>query len=126
MEKITLCIDFDGTIAEEPMGIFPLCGELREGADRVIQDLFANEKFIISIWTCRTGLAESNCKQFLREHNIPYHYFNEHSKESIEKYGTSEDKKISGIYIDNQSLEWKLNGTPTWEQLEVMILQLTH
>ena len=42
------------------MGIFPLCGELREGADRVIQDLFANEKFIISIWTCRTVLSVIN------------------------------------------------------------------
>jgi hypothetical protein len=126
MNKINLCIDFDGTIAEEPIGIFPLCGELREGADRVIRDLFTNDKFIISIWTCRNRLGEENCKEFLKLHNIPYHYFNEHSKESLEKYGSPGGKKISGIYIDNQSLEWKLNGVPTWEQLEIMILQLTH
>jgi hypothetical protein len=124
MNKINLCLDFDGTIAEEPLSIFPLCGELREGADRVIQDLFASDKYTISIWTCRTDVAEQNCKQFLREHNIPYHYFNEHSKESIEKYGTDKGRKISGIYLDNQSIEWKLNGVPTWDQIEIMCLNL--
>ena len=124
MEKINLCIDFDGTIAEEPLGVFPECGALREHADRVIQDLFANEKFLISIWTCRTGEAEYRCREFLKKHNIPFHYFNEHSKESIEKYGTSEGRKVSGIYLDNQSLEWRLNGVPNWEQIEIMVLTL--
>lgn len=126
MNKINLCLDFDGTITEEPFELFPLCGEMREGADRVIQDLFANDKFIISIWTCRTGIAEQNCKEFLKEKNIPYHYFNNHSCESIEKYGTDEGRKISGIYLDNQSLEWRLNGVPTWDQIEIMVLNLTH
>ena len=124
MSKINLCIDFDGTIAEEPMELFPLCGQMRKGADSVIRQLYHNDNFIVSIWTCRTGEASLACKQFLMDHDIPYHYFNEHSKESIEKYGISEGKKISGIYLDNQSLEWKLNGVPTWDQIEIMVLNL--
>jgi uncharacterized HAD superfamily protein len=125
MSTINICIDFDGTIAEEPFELFPECGKLKHLADEVIQRLEARG-FTISIWTCRTGDAEIKCKEFLKKHQIPYHYFNEHSKESIEKYGTSEGKKISGIYIDNQSLEYKLNGMPTWDQLEIMINQLKH
>lgn len=108
-KKIYLSIDFDGTIVHNA---YPYIGGFREDAKHFINKLY-NEGFIIIINTCRSGKFEEAARDYLIQHKVKYHYFNENAKELIEQY-KSDCRKISAdVYIDDRCL----TGLPEWEEI---------
>jgi hypothetical protein len=107
--KLVLAIDFDGTIATLS---FPEVGILRYGADTVIRKLY-NEGHYIIINTCRSGKMEGLAEDFLKEHDIPYHYINSNLPVLILQFKQDCRKISADYYIDDKCLL----GLPRWDEI---------
>ena len=88
--KFVLAVDFDHTLCDSS---YPLCGGGTPVAVfiRSVQDM----DVIIIITTCREGYAASLAKEWLKENNIRWDYFNENDPARIELY-----KDCRKIYCD--------------------------
>ncbi len=109
-----LVIDADGTLW---YNAYPKIGALKPNVVEVMNKLY-NEGYKILINTCRAGIYEGHCYQFLKKHNIPYHYINSNLPKDIEYFG-QDCRKISGdIYLDDK----QLGGIPDdWNEIYNMI-----
>jgi hypothetical protein len=109
-----LVIDFDGTLVYSE---YPKIGKLKPNVVEVMNKLY-NEGYSIIINTCRAGIYEGQCYQFLKKHKIPYHYINSNLPCDIEHF-KQDCRKISGdIYIDDK----QLGGIPEdWNEIYNMI-----
>lgn len=79
--KFVLAVDFDYTLCDSS---YPLCGDGTPVAVfiRSVQDM----DIIIIITTCREGYAAELAKEWLKENNIRWDYFNENDPARIELY----------------------------------------
>jgi len=129
ISKINLLVDFDGVICEEPHN-FPEIGAIRTDAKKYLDLLYNNENFTLTLHTCRSDKAFDMAKEFLEKEGIKFHYYNEHPQHILEKYGKIKEnasRKLSGIFIDNQSLEHAVNGLENmieWRLIYQMALKL--
>lgn len=101
-----ICIDFDGTIVSEN---YPKMGRLLSGAKETINKWA--ETYTIIISTCRAGSFAEDCRHFLDQSGIKYHFFNENASDRIEHYGTDTRKISADLYFDDRSaggfMGWK-------------------
>lgn len=95
-----IAIDFDGTIVDEA---FPNIGKLKPHAKRVMHKIHQHGG-VITIWTCRTGIAEINCLDFLTDKGIPFDFINRNPQGLIDKYGTMPRKIGADVYIDDKAM----------------------
>ena len=88
--KFVLAVDFDHTLCDSS---YPLCGGGTPVAVfiRSVQDM----DIIIIITTCREGYAARLAKEWLKENDIRWDYFNENDPARIELY-----KDCRKIYCD--------------------------
>lgn len=88
--KFVLAVDFDHTLCDSS---YPLCGGGTPVAVfiRSVQDM----DVIIIITTCREGYEAWLAKEWLKENNIRWDYFNENDPARIERY-----KDCRKIYCD--------------------------
>ena len=88
--KFVLAVDFDHTLCYSS---YPLCGDETPIAAfiRSVQDM----DVIIIISTCREVKSAELAKEWLKEHNIRWNYFNENDPARIEIY-----KDCRKIYCD--------------------------
>lgn len=105
-----IAIDFDGTIVDEA---FPNIGQVKPHAKRVMQKI-QQYGGVITIWTCRTGIDETNCIDFLTDNGIPFDYFNCNPQELIDRYGTIPRKLGADIYIDDKTMFYNID----WLEIE--------
>ena len=113
MRRFILAVDFDGTIAEDS---FPAVGEIRKDAKKYLTRLYKDGHKII-INTCRTGRYEGMAEDFLKEHDIPYHFINNNLPTMINKYKQDCRKISADYYIDNRNI----GGLPTWRSIYYII-----
>lgn len=106
---MVLAVDFDGTIVE---ALYPGIGELRKDTKKIINKLHLEGHYII-IWTCRTGTALQEAKDFLIANEIRFHLINEHHPEALTLYGESGPKIGADYYIDDKSIE----GLSSWRRI---------
>ena len=100
MRKLTIAVDFDGTIVTQN---WPHIGDLIPGALPALQEWTARGHTII-IWTCRAGKQLDECKAWLKAHRIPYHHVNANTIERIQAYGGDTRKVSADLYIDDKAL----------------------
>lgn len=101
MKKLTLSIDFDGTIAHEE---YPDIGDPLPGAKQVINTLYEMGHIII-INSCRAGKYEQKMKEYLYKNGIKHHFVNENPPWRIEQYEGLDCRKIGAdYYIDDRNL----------------------
>lgn len=99
-KKITIAIDFDGTIVKDN---YPLIGKLRKGAKKYINKLY-DEGHTILIHTCRSGVHEMEAFRFLVDNGIEFDYLNENDPRIISKYNNDSRKLSADLYIDDRNL----------------------
>ena len=81
--KLTIAVDFDGTIVEHR---YPDIGEIIPGAFEVLRDLQANGHRLI-LWTVRDGIDLKNAVDFCLDHGIIFYAVNEsYPNEEFNKY----------------------------------------
>jgi len=115
LDHPVIVFDFDGTISEEK---YPLCGEPLYGVIDVINILYAAGVGIV-IFSCRQHPEHvENAKQFLKEHKIPYHKFNENYPGLTEKFGISSRKLGGDMYFEDKTIEFK--ATDWYEKLTLI------
>lgn len=121
-KKGTICIDFDGVLADYSEGYKgkDVFGEMVVGADigtKVLKD--AGNTIII--YTTRP--VTEKLKEWLKDNNISYDYINENPNQPEESKGC---KLIADIYIDDRGIrffgrwdEWfmrEISGFKPWEK----------
>lgn len=109
--ELVLAVDFDGTITTEPemdnpLVLQPRCKEvlsrLREDGARLI------------LWTCRSGAALEQAKQFLDEEGMLelFEVINDQLPEIKEKYFPEVARKVGAdFYIDDRTLGYTVDWT---------------
>jgi len=113
MEKLTIAVDFDGTIVSID---YPKIGVLRNGAKKVITKWYKDGHTII-INSCRNGEMEKDMIRFLVHNRIPFHYVNQNSKALIDLYGGDTRKISADIYFDDKNPE----GFKSWRWADSVI-----
>ena len=99
--KLVLAIDFDGTIVTDA---YPNIGQLLPNAKQCINDLYEKHNCEIVIWTCRTGVEEFNCRNFLIENNMHFTTINQNTPAVICRWNKDDSRKVyADIYIDDRS-----------------------
>lgn len=99
MKKLHLSIDFDGTIV---VSDYPNIGRLMTNARETINEWYKDHTIIIN--TCRSGVFLDDCRHFLAENDIKYHFLNENDTELIEGYGMDTRKMSADVYFDDKSV----------------------
>ncbi len=112
MKKKTICIDFDGVIAqyqgwegEDKFGS-PVPGV--QSALKVLR----KEGFQIIIFTTRGN--EDGLQQYLKENDIPYDYINENPEQPK---GSNSGKPIADLYVDDRSVCFRGSWKRTLEDI---------
>lgn len=108
-----IAIDFDGTIVR---GKFPNIEGLMPDAPKYIQQRAADGHYII-INTCRSGQQAIDAVNYLLEHGIPFHRFNDNHPDQIALYGNNSRKVYAHVYIDDKNL----GGLPMWREIYTII-----
>lgn len=116
MRRLTLAIDFDGTIVEES---WPDIGAIKPGAKEVINQLVEDGHYII-IWTMRHGKYRYEAEHFLWMNQISFHKINENHPASFIEYETDTRKVGADIFIDDKNI---LGLPETWEEIYHLITQ---
>lgn len=99
--KLTLAIDFDGTIVQDA---YPNIGKLLPFAKETIRLLYYDYNCDIVIWTCRSGKEELDCEKFLIENNIPFTTINKNTPAVIQRWNSDDSRKVyADVYIDDRS-----------------------
>jgi hydroxymethylpyrimidine pyrophosphatase-like HAD family hydrolase len=107
MSKKTICIDFDGTIAEYDPEKYEddKFGEPINGVQNALTTLRKNGYKII-IFTTRKN--SEKFKKYLEENEIPYDYINENPDQP--EYSNA-GKPIADLYVDDRAItfrgDWK-------------------
>lgn len=111
-----LAIDFDGTIVEDK---YPSIGTIKWGAKEYINMLY-NDGYTIIIWTCRTGKALKEAKQWLQANGIKHHHVNKSCPANVAKYKVDTRKVYADMYIDDKMM-FKL---PPWPEIYLKVIDL--
>jgi trehalose-6-phosphatase len=116
--KLTLAIDFDGTIAHTE---YPIIIALKPQAKEVINKLY-DEGHIIIINSCRVNQYAAMMKNFLDDHGLLYHLINENSPHRIQTYGSDTRKISADLYIDDHNIGCEdINWLVVYEQIQSYI-----
>lgn len=100
MERLTIAIDFDGTIVKEK---YPGFGDPIPGAKEAINSLYEMGHEII-INSCRAGIHQENMINYLQQAGIFYHHVNENPAWRIELYKLDCRKIGADVYIDDRNI----------------------
>lgn len=122
--KHPIAFDFDGTITQR--NEYPLCGEIRPGIRKCIQDL-ALEGYPIIIYTCRSANGYKQAEayimmvEYLRDYGIVYSCINSNVNPSTT---FNPIKPYAAIYVDDCALGWN----PEWTGYDIynMIQERLH
>ena len=106
MKKI-IAIDFDDTITYP--SDYPIMGKIREDAVRVIKSL--KNKYILLLWTARTGKYLEEALNLLVQYNIEFDYINKLPNQKG-------PKPEADIFIDDRNFNSKID----WNQIEEILL----
>lgn len=99
MEKKTICVDFDGVIAQyDGFKGNDIFGDPIDGVQSAMEVL-KKKGFTIIIFTTRT--ASSKLKKYLNDNHITYDYINENPDQSK---GSNSGKPIADIYLDDRAI----------------------
>lgn len=116
-------IDFDETITTDNT-IHLGTTSVRDHAIRVINKIY-DHGGKICINTCRTGSDEEMVKEFLDNHNIPYHVINDNFPEIKETFGGKSRKIFACVYIDDRDIHLKGNGLSIdWLEIEKLLFEV--
>lgn len=120
MEKLTVGIDFDGTMVEHK---YPEIGNPVSGAIETVHRLMeAGHKIIL--YTMRSGERLDQAVEYLEGEGVVLYGVNENK---TQKYWTDSPKIYCNIYIDDASLgcplEFPSKGRPfvNWEEVEELL-----
>lgn len=102
-KKLVLGIDFDGTIVEEG---FLNIGKIKPKTVEFMRQAIEKGHLII-VWTARSHQFEEECRKFLDENNIPYHYINENPEDPYFTKGIQGRKIYCDYYIDDRAINIK-------------------
>ncbi len=104
MPKLTICVDFDGTIAEKTIDLDTF-GPIIEGAREALNELKALGCRII-IYTSRTQRIGNLAAmpEFLTSQGIPFDAIN-----PIHDTEAPSSKPLANIYIDDRALRFEGN-----------------
>jgi len=97
---MTIAIDFDGTIVGHN---YPNIGELKPNAKETINKWYESGHKII-IWSCRDNKEKKEAIDFLKEHGIKFHTFNENVKVSDDF--NPYPKIFAHLYIDDRGFRF--------------------
>lgn len=106
MKKI-IAIDFDNTITYPSP--YPVMGDIRPDAVRVIKSL--KNKYILLLWTARTGKYLEEALDLLVKYNIEFDYINRLPNQKG-------PKPEADIFIDDRNLGFEVN----WNNIEKLLL----
>lgn len=106
MKKI-IAIDFDETITEPSP--YPIMGKIRQDAVRVIKLL--KEKYILLLWTARSGKYLQEALNELVKYNIEFDYINQLPNQKG-------PKPEADIFIDDRNFNSKID----WNEIEKVLL----
>ncbi len=100
--KKTICIDFDGVLADYSKGYqgLDVFGEMMKGADAATRTLRKNGWTII-IYTTRP--ATDKLRKWLEDNKVEYDYINENPDQPEESKGC---KLVADIYLDDRSMRF--------------------
>lgn len=114
MDKLILCVDFDGTIVQDA---FPNIGEPRQGRFHrtFIEDLIYLQKkgHKIILWTCREGEHLEQAVAFCKERGLVFDAINDDLDEVKQKYTDKLEiwresgrarKVFANYYIDDRAV----------------------
>lgn len=116
MEKKTICVDFDGVIAQyDGFKGNDIFGDPIDGVQSAMEVLKKKE-FTIIIFTTRT--ASSKLKKYLNDNHITYDYINENPDQPK---GSNSGKPIADIYLDDRAICFKGNWKYALESIASFI-----
>lgn len=114
MDKLILCVDFDGTIVQNA---FPNIGEPRQGRFHrtFLEDLIYLQKkgHKIILWTCREGEHLEQAVAFCKERGLEFDAVNDDLDEVKQKYTDKLEiwrasgrarKVFANYYIDDRAV----------------------
>ena len=114
MDKLILCVDFDGTIVQDA---FPNIGEPRQGRFHrtFLEDLIYLQKkgHKIILWTCREGEYLEQAVAFCKERGLEFDAVNDDLEEVKQKYTDKLEiwrasgrarKVFANYYIDDRAV----------------------
>jgi len=111
--KLTIAVDFDGTIVEHR---YPEIGEIIPGAFDVLRELQENGHRLI-LWTVRDGIDLKSAVDFCLDHGIMFYAVNEsHPNEEFNKYISR--KVDADIFIDDRNV----GGFLGWEKIRETLI----
>jgi hydroxymethylpyrimidine pyrophosphatase-like HAD family hydrolase len=99
-KRLVLGIDFDGTIVEEA---FPNIGAIKPRTVELMEKAMWAGHLIV-VWTARSGQAEIDAINFLKENKIPYHYVNENPEDPYAIKGEQGRKIFCDYYLDDRGI----------------------
>lgn len=100
MKRLTLAVDFDGTIVEEG---FPNIGAIKPRTLEFMKQAFEKGHLVI-IWTARSGEHLIKAHEFLIENEIPFHYINENPEDPYFIAGSQGRKIFAHYYLDDRAV----------------------
>lgn len=116
MEKKTICVDFDGVIAQyDGFKGNDIFGDPIDGVQSAMEVL-KKKGFTIIIFTTRT--ASSKLKKYLNDNHITYDYINENPDQPK---GSNSGKPIADIYLDDRAICFKGNWKYALESIASFI-----
>lgn len=116
MEKKTICVDFDGVIAQyDGFKDNDIFSDPIDGVQSAMEVL-KKKGFTIIIFTTRT--ASSKLKKYLNDNHITYDYINENPDQPK---GSNSGKPIADIYLDDRAICFKGNWKYALESIASFI-----
>ncbi|HRO75900.1 MAG TPA: hydrolase [Crocinitomicaceae bacterium] len=111
-KKLTIAVDFDGTLVEEK---YPEIGKEKEDAFEVLIRLH-NDGHRLLLWTYRHGRTLREAIEFCKQKGVEFYAINKNFPE--EEYDTSVPRKLlADIYIDDRNI----GGMLEWEEIYRLI-----
>ena len=115
-DKLTLAIDFDGTIVEDG---YPGIGKPRLFAFETLKKLQENGHRLI-LWTYRSGQTLDEAVTFCKENGIEFYAVNKSFAE--EEYDETKSRKIyADLFIDDRNI----GGVLGWGEIYQMLTNET-
>jgi hypothetical protein len=112
-KKLTIAVDFDGTIVEHR---YPDIGEIIPGAFEVLRELQERGHRLI-LWTVRDGIDLKNAVDFCLDHGIIFYAVNESMpNEEFNKYISR--KVDADVFIDDRNV----GGFLGWDKIREVLI----